>query len=197
MFWDFKYVKNFLGVSASDGQLWDEWVKHASSFLHQSAPSQTVPSQPPTRLRRAPVNTHPNFFRGCPLTFLRSINWFLSPRSIVDICEEGPVTVISEHKESTIVSQIVRRDEVAHFLDSFHSAIEEFGTRKWRGHGNLISLLHSPVRTNASNTTRIYSMLIHGLGNPSWNEWAMQRAEWLALEVIILVKQLAANGQDV
>jgi len=52
-------------------------------------------------------------------------------------------------------------------------------------------------------------MLIHGLGNPSWNEWAMQRAEWLALEVIILVKQLleqnprlvdaamGANGQDV
>ena len=33
-------------------------------------------------------------------------------------------------------------------------------------------------------------MLIHGLGNPRWNEWAMQRAEWLALEVIIRVKQL-------
>ena len=161
-----------------------------SSFLHQSAPSQTVPSQPPTRLRRAPVNTHPDCFRGCPLTFLRSINWFLrqsGTRSIVDICEEGRVIVMSELKESTIVSQIVRRDEVTNFLDSFHSALEEFGTLRWRGHGNLISLLHSPVRTNATNdSTRIYSMLIHGLGNPSWNEWAMQRAEWLALEVIIL-----------
>ena len=117
---------------------------------------------------------------------------------------------MSEHKESTIVSQIVRMDEVANFLVSFHYVLEEFGTKRWRGHGNLISLLHSPVRTNATNdSTRIYSMLIHGLGNPSWNEWAMQRAEWLALEVIILVKQLleqnprlvdaamGANGQDV
>ena len=48
MFWDFKYVKNFLGVSVSDGQLWEEWVQHASSFLHYSAPSQTGPSQPPS-----------------------------------------------------------------------------------------------------------------------------------------------------
>ena len=40
-------------------------------------------------------------------------------------------------------------------------------------------------------------MLIHGLGNPGWNQCAMPQAECLALEVIIRVKQLAANGQDV
>ena len=129
--WDFLHVKNLLGVPDSDGQLWDEWVKYASSFLQPSASSQTVPSQPPTRLRHAPVNTNPDCFRGCPLTFLRSLNWFLRQkrtRSVVDICLEGPVIVRSALKESTIVSQIVRKDEVKNFLDSYDLAREEFRT---------------------------------------------------------------------
>ena len=102
---------------------------------------------------------------------------------------EASGRAVREAHASTIVSQIVRRDEVADFcLGLFHYALEELGRKRLRGHGYLISLLHSPVRINDSK--RIYSMLIHGLGNPRWNEWALQRAEWLALEVIIRVKQL-------
>ena len=55
--WDFLHVKTLLGVPDSDGQLWDEWVKYASSFLQSSASSQIVPSRDPGDDERLSVDT--------------------------------------------------------------------------------------------------------------------------------------------
>jgi hypothetical protein len=48
--------------------------------------------------------------------------------------------------------------------------------------GYLYSLLQTPIEITPR--TRLYSALIHGLGESTWREWAMGRAEWLVLEII-------------
>ena len=180
--WTWVNIAAILGIRKDAKEIWKEWRSFETG--HESVPQPMVTNKLLQQPRRLETQ-----FRGCNLTFLRLFKKFLpmvggSSKSLHDItCEVSlktdPLSTDSKH----ILAQEYRQLPGSITLEELAGRV---GTmwEEWRGskEGYLYNLLQTPIESTPK--TRLYSALINGLGESTWCEWAMGRAEWLVLEII-------------
>ena len=135
---EFQCTKNMLRVQESDEAIWHAWCKHVDS---SKLTSPTVSEQTMQLTVRQPEKSKPTEFRGCRLTFLRSLNDMLYPKTLHGLLTEMRVAT-SRDVDPTILTQTLK--------DGLHELIETTVSKfeQWPGCGYLHHFLPFPVHVD-------------------------------------------------
>ena len=187
-FWRWSDIAGILGITIDEKDLWKQWVNHIMSYSIPATPAVAATTSQPSK---EPVLTE---FRGCPLVFLRSLLRFMDVNlrrgeQSCKLLQEIMIERIDSTKKYSIVlcQQMLPTSETW-----FHDTLRVVADIEFEGRlgacGYLHSLLPCPVEVQPSS--RLYSCVVHGLGRNRWCEPAMERVEWLAVEILSLMRDL-------
>ena len=186
----------FLGVAErnvlSPG-FWREWLNVAHDLLtmrRNDHAAAAVPEAPPRPTRDSDARgLVPETFRGCPLTFHRCLQVLVKREYYIrHWLQDTPIV------QEQVLFATMKEDARRVFCQCIYAAWDSwFNTDIYPGcndqwmaarnqDGALLSLLPSPVKTHQE--TRLYSAVVRGLGQNSWDEWPMGRMEWMCFQVI-------------
>ena len=186
----------FLGV-AEKGVLtpgfWRQWLNAAHELLtmrrndHAAAAVPEAPSRP-TQDSDA-RGLLPETFRGCPLTFHRCLKVLVKREYCIrhwlqdtPIVQEQVVFASMKEEARRVFCQCIYEAWDSWFNTDIYPGCNDQWMAARNEEGALLSLLPSPVKTHQE--TRLYSAVVRGLGQSSWDEWPMGRMEWLCFQVI-------------
>ena len=159
-------------------------VLKANSGDHEVAHST---SSPPVRHH---TYTDPLMLRGCPLTFLRCLDTFVRHArkysgQLQLVLEEIYIMSRGTRTDNLLLCQRITKHNAGWFYNEVFPEGESAFDSVYPQSGTLESLLPYPIAQTES--TRLYSAVVHGLGRSLWDEWAMGRLEWLCLQAIVKV----------
>jgi hypothetical protein len=192
-------IAKILEIDLDEGEIWKAWYSFVTGPASVPQPLRKV--RPATASLLGDLSATPSDapllqprildtqLRGCSLTFLRSLKEFLpivgyGHWSLDNILVEVSLQTDPANSESKhILAQEAWCLPVPLTLEALAGRVLS-KWEEWRGSdGYLYSLLQTPIESTPK--TRLYKAWIHGLGEPMWREWAMARAEWLALEILL------------
>ena len=202
--WKWKNFRDILGIRMSEQDLWKKWMDDCDPFiatLRKTTDSKTIAPCIRPSLSIKQTQFSPVQFRGCDLTFLRSIQRLY--RCIYE--KEPPMqTMLMEvqmiQKQKTSQSRILGQQPCAadkswFFGDFLNDVMKEF--QKWsQSTGAVRNVLYRNIQTT-DDSSRLYSVWVDGLGEKQWNEWAMTRVEWLCLEITFNLLQICSAARAV
>ena len=196
----------FLGVAERNvmsREFWRNWLNVAHDFLtmrRNDHATTAVPEPPPRPTRDSDARgLVPETFRGCGLTFHRCLlvlvrreYYFRHWMHDTPILQSQVVFASSKEEARLVFCQCIVKAWDSWFYTNIYPSCNDQWIATRNEEGALLSLLPQPVKSHQE--TRLYSAVVRGLGQTSWDEWAMGRMEWLCFQVITATCRYLSDG---